>query len=66
MDESFTITDTAKRHAFLQKLAQYLHEQTHFIAFHHDPGLYGLNPKLRGLDVLPSTYVQLQRAYLAE
>ncbi len=64
LDQSFTITDTARRHAFLQKVNEYLFEQTYIIPLHQDPGLYGLNPKLKGVDFLPSTYVQLLDAYL--
>ncbi len=66
LDQSFTITDTAQRHAFLQKFAEYLHEQTHFVAFHQDPGLYGVNPKLKNIDFLPSTSVLLLDAYVEE
>jgi peptide/nickel transport system substrate-binding protein len=63
LDESFTMTDTKARNTFLQKFAQYVHEQTHFVALYQDPGLYGVNPKIRGIDFLPSTYIQLLGAY---
>jgi ABC-type transport system substrate-binding protein len=66
IDESFTITDMKQRHTFLQKFAEHVHEQTHFVALYQDPGLYGVNPKLKGIDFLPSTYMQLLGAHLVE
>ncbi len=66
LDQSLTITDTAQRHAFLQKVGEYLFEQTYHVVFHHDPGLYAVSPKVKGIEFLPSTYVQLLETYVEE
>ncbi len=64
LDQSFASTETAARNALLQKVGEYVHEQTYFVAFEQDPGLYAVNPKLKNIVFLPSLAVQLQGAFL--
>lgn len=64
--QSFQITDTDERNAFLAEFAEYLHEQAHFVAFHQDPGVYAVAPNVAGVEFLPSTYINLFDARVTE
>jgi peptide/nickel transport system substrate-binding protein len=66
LDESFQLTDTDERDAYLQEFAAYLAEQTHFVAFHQDPGIYGVNPRVTNIEFLPSTYFDLFDTQIVE
>lgn len=66
IDDSLNITDQEKRNGFLQDFAAYLFDQAYFIAFHQDPGIYGINPKVKDLEFLRSTYINLAKAYVTE
>ncbi|MDQ3576579.1 MAG: ABC transporter substrate-binding protein [Actinomycetota bacterium] len=57
--ESFTITDQDERDEFLQEVSAYVFEQTFFVTFHHDPGIYAVSPNVEGIEFLPSTYINL-------
>ncbi len=61
--KSFDLTDQDARRKHLQDFAKYLHDQAFFVAFHQDPGIYGVSPKVKDIDFLPSTYIQLTKAY---
>lgn len=66
IEESFNITDQEERNAYLADFAEYLHEQTHFVSFHQDPGLYAVSSRVEGIEFLPSTYIDLFDARIVE
>jgi len=59
LDKSFTITDTKERGAYLETVAQYFWDQAYSVTFHSDPGLYAVDPSVKGIEFLPSTYINL-------
>jgi peptide/nickel transport system substrate-binding protein len=59
LDKSFTITDTKERSAYLATVAEYFWDQAYSVAFHSDPGLYAIDPSVKGIKFLPSTYIDL-------
>jgi peptide/nickel transport system substrate-binding protein len=63
---SFEITDQQARNKHLQDCAQYIHDQAFMVNFHQDPGLYGVSPKVKDIEFLPSTYIQLLKAHKSE
>jgi peptide/nickel transport system substrate-binding protein len=59
LDHSFEITDTDERSAYLATVGEYFWEQAYSVTFHHDPGLYAIDPSVKGIEFLPSTYINL-------
>jgi hypothetical protein len=45
-------------------VGEYVHEQTYFVPFQQDPGLYAVSPKVKSIEFLPSLAVQLQGTYV--
>jgi peptide/nickel transport system substrate-binding protein len=62
LDKSFTITDTKERSAYLAAVAEYFSDQAYSVAFHSDPGLYAIDPGVKGIKFLSSTYIDLFNA----
>jgi peptide/nickel transport system substrate-binding protein len=59
LEHSFELTDTAQRSAYLATVGEYFWEQAYSVTFHHDPGLYAIDPSVKGIEFLPSTYINL-------
>jgi peptide/nickel transport system substrate-binding protein len=66
LDEAFEITDEAEREAHLQEYGRYLVENAYLIPLYHDPGLYAASPRVRDLEILPSTLLNLWDTHVVE
>jgi peptide/nickel transport system substrate-binding protein len=59
LEHSFELTDTEERSAYLATVSEYFWDQASSVTFHHDPGLYAIDPSVQGIEFLPSTYINL-------
>ncbi|MBI3966444.1 MAG: hypothetical protein HY329_12500 [Chloroflexi bacterium] len=63
--KTFTTLDPAERDKAYRELSQYIFDQAFIVPIYHEPGLYAASPKVRDVTFLPSTYMEVKKAYVA-
>jgi peptide/nickel transport system substrate-binding protein len=66
LDDADELVDPDERQEHLAEFSAYLADQAYIIPFHQDPGLYAVSSRVRDISFLPSTYINLVDAFVAE